>query len=278
MLIKIWVFDLRATHGETHVFAECVRNWDGVLSSFTVTNKSIFLRQKGKPVTNLRKPTENAHLCRPPRCAHKKKHPSTPHASKAQPQCAALGESPGKTPRKLLSHCMQAESSNDATTPLSLCLGGGKAQNPHEPWPTHEGTGLFPPTTCRPPPRQKPPNGLALHRLRVQGKSSPSSVWPPVKLNRRLRAVGTRGYASFCFPAHLGGPALQWKASLSQHPHPGASCTMMAKFVKSVATSAVAGGERKGQAKTATQPNAEWFWGSIRVALPMGPFEISTVL
>ena len=27
---------------------------------------------EGKPVTNLRKPTENAQLCRPPRCAHKK--------------------------------------------------------------------------------------------------------------------------------------------------------------------------------------------------------------
>ena len=40
-----------------------------------------------------------------------------------------------------------------------------------------------------------------------------------------------------CLPAHLGCRALQRKASLPQHPHPGASCSMMAKLVKSVATS-----------------------------------------
>ena len=132
--------------------------------------------------------------------------------SKAHPQCAAPGESPGETLQKLLPHCMRAESSNDATTPPSLCLGGGVAQNPHDPWPTHEGTGLSPPTTCRPPPRQEPPDGLALLRLRVQGKSSPSFVWLPAKLNRcglqpflvlnRLRAGGTRGWCRWPVALH----------------------------------------------------------------------------
>ena len=51
------------------------------------------------------------------------------------------------------------------------------------------------------------------------------------------------GNASFCLRAYLGGRALQRKASLPQQTHPGASCSMMAKLVKSVATSAVAGGE-----------------------------------
>ena len=151
-------------------------------------------------------------------------------------------------------------------------LGGGVAQNPHEPWPTMKKLAVssnYLPHLAATTKRARPASPAS------SGRVLSSFVWLPAKLKPLWSAAlprepsprkgDTRGQVRTMHaferctdrgrrhwwkrvllpPCTLGRPHTPTENLPSPTPHPGASCSMMAKLVKSVATSATAGGERK---------------------------------
>ena len=90
-----------------------------------------------------------------------------------------------------------------------------------------------------------------------------SAITSILRPSRALKAPTSRsrtkvlGVTLPSLAAHLGCNTLKRKPPLSQNPRLGARCSMMAKLVELVATSACARGQRQGQAEASAQQDAE---------------------